>query len=62
MNKTSAISVLKAACRYLQVSQSGSKAKLWNRILETLDKQAINAERELATVALDERRRNAESV
>ena len=31
-------------------------------MLATLDKQAINAERELASVALDETRRKAESV
>ena len=53
VERDSAISVLKAACGYLQVSQSGSKQNLWNRILATLDKQAINAERELASVALD---------
>ena len=62
VERDSAISVLKAACGYLQVSQSGSKQKLWNRILATLDKQAINAERELASVALDETKRKAESV
>eukprot|EP00435_Cladocopium_sp_Y103_P016385 s4405_g4.t1 len=62
VHRSSAIAVLKAACGYLQVSQSGSKQKLWNRILATLDKQAINAERELAAVALDESKRKAESV
>ena len=62
VERNSAISVLKAACGYLQVSQSGSKQKLWNRILATLGKQAINAERELASVALDETKRKAESV
>jgi hypothetical protein len=62
VERNSAISVLKAACGYLQVSQSGSKQKLWNRILATLDKQAIDAERELASVALDETKRKAESV
>ena len=51
VERDSAISVLKAACGYLQVSQSGSKQKLWNRILATLDKQAINAERELPYAA-----------
>ena len=62
VERNSAISVLKAACGYLQVSQSGSKQKLWHRILAALDKQAINAERELASVALDETKRKAESV
>ena len=57
VRKDSSIAVLKAACSYLQVSQSGSKTKLWNRILATLDKQAINAERELAAVALDKSQR-----
>ena len=59
---TSPISVLKAACGYLQVSQSGSKSKLWERILATLDKRAIEAERELAAVALDESHRKADSI
>ena len=59
---TSAISVLKAACSYLQVSQSGSKSKLWERILATLDKRAIEAERELAAVAIDESQRKADSI
>jgi hypothetical protein len=59
---TSAISVLKAACSYLQVSQSGSKSRLWSRILAALDKRAIEAERELAAVALDESQRKATSV
>ena len=59
--RNSALSVLKAACGYLQVSQSGSKKKLWERILATLDKQAINAERELASMALDETRRKADA-
>ena len=59
---TSAISVLKAACSYLQVSQSGSKSRLWSRILAALDKRAIKAERELAAVALDESQRKATSV
>ena len=38
--KDSAITVLRAACSFLQVSQSGSKSKLWSRIVATLDKQA----------------------
>ena len=32
-------SFLKAACEYLAVSQSGSKAKLWSRIIATVDRQ-----------------------
>ena len=58
----SSIAVLKAACSFLQVSQAGSKQKLWRRILGTLDKQAILAETELAAVALDESQRKADSV
>ena len=61
VTKTSSIAVLKAACTYLQVSLSGSKQKLWSRILATLDKQAILAERELATVALKESERDVAS-
>ena len=58
----SSIAVLKAACSFLQVSQAGSKQKLWRRILGTLDKQAILAETEVAAVALDESQRKADSV
>ena len=62
VSNSSASAMLKAACEYLQVSQSGSKQKMWNRILGALDRQAIQAERELAAVALDESQRKAESV
>ena len=47
----SAISVLRAACHYLEVSQSGSKSKLWQRILATLDKRKMAAEIEAASSA-----------
>ena len=47
----SAISVLRAACHYLEVSQSGSKSKLWQRILATLDKRKYAAEIEAASSA-----------
>ena len=50
VSNTSSISVLKAACSFLHVSQSGSRSKLWSRILSTLDKRAIEAECELAVV------------
>ena len=38
VKRTSSIAVLKAACQFLEVSQSGSKAKLWNRILAAVDR------------------------
>ena len=47
----SAISVLRAACHYLEISQSGSKSKLWQRILSTLDKRKMAAEIEAASSA-----------
>ena len=47
----SAISVLRAACHYLEISQSGSKGKLWHRILATLDKRKMAAEMEAAASA-----------
>ena len=62
ISKTSAISVLRAACQFLQVSQSGSKAKLWDRVLATLDKNAILAEKQLVDAALRETKRDAISV
>ena len=44
----------KNACSFLQVSQSGSKSKLWSRIVATLDKQLILEEKELSDLALQE--------
>ena len=35
---------------------------MWERILATLDKRAIEAERELAAVAIDESQRKADSI
>ena len=54
VTKDAAISVLRAACGFLQVSQSGSKSKLWSRIVATLDKQLILEEKELSDLALQE--------
>jgi hypothetical protein len=54
VTKDSAITVLRAACSFLQVSQSGSKSKLWSRIVATLDKQLILEEKELSDLALQE--------
>ena len=52
VNRTSSISVLRAACQFLEVSQSGSKAKLWNRILAAVDRGKILEEKQLAEAAL----------
>ena len=51
VTKNSSIAVLKAACEYLAVSQSGSKAKLWSRIIATVDRQRI-LETQLSVPAL----------
>ena len=51
VHPNSAISVLRAACHYLEVSQSGSKSKLWQRILATLDKWKMAAEIQAAPSA-----------
>lgn len=59
---TSEIKVLRAACQYLGISQSGSKSKLWTRILGQLDKQRILAETQIATEALKFSERDAKSV
>lgn len=48
----SCIAVLKAACHVLEVSQSGSKAKLWNRILAAVDRGKILEEKQWADAAL----------
>ena len=52
VTKNSSIAVLKAACEYLAVSQSGSKAKLWSRIIATVDRQRILEETQLSVPAL----------
>ena len=58
----SAISVLRAACQSLQISQSGSKSKLWRRIVAHLDKQKILAETAAATETLESSTRRPVSV
>ena len=52
VTKDSSIAVLKAACEFLAVSQSGSKAKLWRRIIATVDRQRILEETQLSVPAL----------
>ena len=52
VTKNSSIAVLKAACEYLAVSQSGSKAKLWSRIIAAVDRQRILEETQLSVPAL----------
>lgn len=44
----SSIAVLAATCKYLEISQSGSKTKLWNRICSHLDKLKILEEVEIS--------------
>ena len=58
----SSIAVLKAACQFLEISQSGSKAKLWNRILAAVDRGKILEEKQLAEAALLEGSRVANPV
>ena len=62
VNRTSSISVLRAACQFLEVSQSGSKAKLWNRILAAVDRGKILEEKQLAEAALLEGSHSANPV
>ena len=52
VTKDSSIAVLKAACEFLAVSQSGSKVKLWRRIIATVDRQRILEETQLSVPAL----------
>ena len=54
VTKDSSIVVLKAACEYMAVSQSGSKSKLWKRLVSTVDKQKILEGTQLATTSLGE--------
>ena len=58
VSEQSTIAVLRAACSHLQVSQSGSKAKLWQRILSTIDKQQILGETQIAALARADRSAN----
>ena len=51
VTKDSSIVALKAACEYMAVSQSGSKSKLWKRLVSTVDKQKILEETQLATTS-----------
>ena len=51
---TSSIALLRASCKNLEISQSGSKHKLWNRILAHLDKLKVLEEVEIAQNSLQE--------
>lgn len=45
---TSTSMVLKAACKCLGLSQRGSKAKLWRRIISHVDKERLQEAQEIA--------------
>jgi hypothetical protein len=55
---SSSIALLRASCKYLEISQSGSKSKLWNRIIGHLDKLKILEEVEIMQSSLQESARN----
>ena len=57
---TSSSMVLKAACKCLGLSQSGSKAKLWRRIISHVDKERLQAAQDIATQVSHEVQREAE--
>ncbi|CAK9023370.1 Retrovirus-related Pol polyprotein from transposon TNT 1-94 [Durusdinium trenchii] len=50
--ETSTIKVLRAACKFLRISESGSKAKLWQRIISKLQSEQILANQEIAAQSL----------
>lgn len=52
VTKDSSTVVLKAACEYMSISQSGSKVKLWRRLVSAVDKEKIPEETQLAATAL----------
>eukprot|EP00438_Fugacium_kawagutii_P035377 Skav201836 [mRNA] locus=scaffold484:100643:106808:- [translate_table: standard] len=54
----SSIALFRASCKHLEISQSGGKLKLWNRIVAHLDKQKLLAETELAHAALKDASRD----
>ena len=62
VNRDSSISLLKAACEYLQISQSGSKTKLWKRILTELDKRALLSDKTMVDIARSENQRQPQPV
>ena len=55
---SSSIALLRASCKYLEIPQSGSKSKLWNRIIAHLDKLKILEEVEIMQSSLQESARN----
>ena len=57
---TSSSMVLKAACKCLGLSQSGSKAKMWRRISAHVDKERLQAAQDIATHVSQEVQRDAE--
>ena len=57
---TSSSIVLKAACKCLGLSQSGSKAKMWRRIISHVDKERLQAAQDIATQVSQEVQREAE--
>ena len=62
ISRNSSIAVLKAACHFLEVSQSGSKAKLWDRLVSAVDRAKILGGKQLADAALLEGSRAANPV
>ena len=62
ISRNSSIAVLKATCHFLEVSQSGSKAKLWDRIASAVHRCKILEEKQLADAALLEGSRAANPV
>eukprot|EP00435_Cladocopium_sp_Y103_P066396 s333_g28.t1 len=58
ISPTSSIALLRASCKHLEISQSGSKSKLWSRIMSHLDKLKILEETEIAQSSLRESARD----
>ena len=48
---TSSVKVLRTACAYFEISQGGSKVKLWNRLLAHMDKMNLKATQEIVQQA-----------
>ena len=58
VTSSSSIALLRDSCKYLEISQSGSKSKLWNRIIAHLDKLKILEEVEIMQSSLQESARD----
>eukprot|EP00438_Fugacium_kawagutii_P013012 Skav219672 [mRNA] locus=scaffold3149:113084:120619:+ [translate_table: standard] len=54
VTSTSSLALLRNSCKYMGISQSGSKDKLWRRLSSKVDEHRLNAARDIAVQVQDE--------